>query len=225
MLFAAAGAALGVTNDVTWALGTSETLTAEVGDVINFNWNQAIIHNVRWSPALFVQSTNNADATHVETYTIPAGASGQFYTIICGIHPSMQLLLTVAGDDGTAGPTVSPTNFPTDSPTRSPTRSPIGTNETHAPTGSPTLSPSDSPTSSPTGTPTALPTVQVVTVTSESEGMTTVVIVGIIIASIGLIGAVGVGGWSYLRYKRGTARTQPMQIEASSTARYRMSNF
>lgn len=192
LLSALVGAALGVTHDVTWALGTSETLTAEVGDVINFNWNQAIIHNVRWSPALFVQSTNNADATHVETYTIPASASGQFYTIICGIHPSMQLLLTVAGDDGTAGPTVSPTNFPT---------------------------------SSPTGSPTALPTVQVVTVTSESEGMTTVVIVGIIIASIGLIGAVGVGGWSYLRYKRSTARTQPMQIEASSTARYRMSNF
>lgn len=218
-LGALVGAALGVTHNVTWALGTSETLTAEVGDVINFNWNQAIIHNVRWSPALFVQSTNNTNATHVEIFTIPASASGQFYTITCGVHPSMQLLLTVQ-NDGTAGPTVSPTNFPTVSPTRAP----IGSNETRGPTISPTLAPSDLPTSSPTGTPTALPTVQVVTVTSVSEGMTTIVIVGIIIASIGLIGAVGVGGWSYLRYKRRTARTQPMQIEASST-RYRMSNF
>lgn len=162
-------ASLGATHSITWSLGTSETLTVGVGDTINFNWNDTLTHNVQWSPPLF-QSTINADAPHVETYTIPSDASGQFYTIVCGIHPSMQLSLTVQNGD--------------------------------------------------TPAPTALPTIKVVTATAESEGMSTVAIAGVIVASIGLICVIGVIGWSYIRYKR---RAQPMKIEASSS--YRMSNF
>lgn len=158
-------ASLGATHSITWALGTSETLTAEVGDTVNFIWNDTITHNVQWSPPLFLQR-NNAEAPHVETYTIPPDASGQIYTVICGIHPSMQLTMTVRA------------------------------------------------------APTATPTIKVVTATTESEGMTTVVILGVIVASIGLICTLGVIGWSYIRYKR---RAQPMKIEASSS--YRMSNF
>lgn len=208
----ALGLANAATHNVTWSLGTSQSLIAEVGDIINFNWNQAVSHNVQWNPALFVQSTNSDDPAHVETYVIPQSAQGVFYTVICGIHPSMQLLLTVQGDD---------TSAPSSSPSSSPTRSPIGTNETHAPTVSPTDAPSMSPSASPTDSPTPFPTIQVVTRTTVTDGMTTVVVVGIIIASIGLIGAIGIVGWSYFRYRRRTAKTQPMQIEASS----RMSNF
>lgn len=210
------GLANAATHDVTWSLGTSQSLTVEVGDVINFNWNQAVNHNVQWNPALFVQSTNSNDPAHVETYVIPQSAQGVFYTVICGIHPSMQLLLTVQGDDSAA---------PSAAPSASPTRSPIGTNETHAPSAAPTDVPSVSPTVSPSDSPTPFPTIQIVTRTTKTDGMTTVVVVGIIIASIGMIGALGVGGWSYLRYKRCAAKTKPMKIEASSTARYRMSNF
>ena len=162
-------ASLGATHSINWAIGTSETLTVGVGDTINFNWNDTFSHNVQWSPPLF-QTTNNEQAPHMETYTIPADASGQFYTVICGIHPSMQLSLTVLNGD--------------------------------------------------TAVPTAAPTIKVVTATTESEGMTTVAIFGVIVASIGLICTLGVIGWSYIRYKR---RAQPMKIEASSS--YRMSKF
>lgn len=179
--------------DINWGLGVEEEVDVASGDTVNFRWTQNINHNVEWTPQLFPTSTVTDNQTNVETYVIPGSASENTYIVKCTIHPSIVVTLRVDG----GAPTISPTGSPTSSPTGSPSGSP----DTSPPTVSPTDAPSVTPTSSPTVAPTPFPTILLVTVREESGGLTTVVIVGIIIASVAAIAAALVGFWSYKKVR------------------------
>lgn len=81
-------------------------------------------------------------------------------------------------------------------------------------TSSPTPVPSESPSKSPTPKPTPFPTVMIITASTDSGGgMTTIVITGIIIASVAAIAAVGIAVWSYWRYQKNPG-PRPVRIQA-----------